>query len=72
LASFELCDGKYPDYHTVSYTWGDPVLDHTIIVNGCELMVTTNVHEALKQLREHQHNGVVISTFWWIDLITIN
>ena len=43
-----------PQYETLSYAWGAPVLDHTVLVDGAALNVTKNLHNALQYLRRQQ------------------
>ncbi|CAO1605277.1 hypothetical protein XANCAGTX0491_008798 [Xanthoria calcicola] len=43
-----------PQYETLSYAWGPPVLDHTVLVDGAALKVTKNLHNALQYLRPQQ------------------
>ncbi|PMD14705.1 HET-domain-containing protein [Hyaloscypha hepaticicola] len=56
-----------PSYEAISYTWGDPTFCRPIIIDDCELMVTSNAFDVLQQR----------ATFWkvrtiWIDSICIN
>lgn len=43
-----------PEYETLSYAWGAPILDHTVLVDGAALKVTKNLHNALRFLRRQQ------------------
>ena len=52
LRTVSLNDG--PQYETLSYAWGAPVLDHTVLVDGAALNVTKNLHHALQYLRRQQ------------------
>ena len=52
LRTVSLNDG--PQYETLSYAWGAPVLDHTVLVDGAVLNVTKNLHNALQYLRRQQ------------------
>lgn len=72
LEIHEVTDGEHPEYTTLSYTWGKPIMDRPILVDGATLMVTQSLYEALKQLREYQRNGTTSTDFWWIDQICIN
>jgi Heterokaryon incompatibility protein (HET) len=72
LTTYELSDKKHPEYNTLSYHWGEPVLNCPILVNGAQLMINHNLFEAIQQLREYQLNGIVSTVFWWIDMICIN
>ncbi|KAK1469838.1 ankyrin and HET domain-containing protein [Colletotrichum melonis] len=54
-------------YDALSYRWGDPNDNVTIIVNNAELKVTRNLSIALQNLR-HRDRELVI----WTDAICIN
>jgi hypothetical protein len=54
-------------YDALSYVWGGSAKPNMIRVNGHELMVTTNLHTALKHLRDRYFERVL-----WIDAICIN
>lgn len=66
-------------YNALSYHWGEPKMDHRIIVNGHAFWVTKNLESALRQMRQNgdKQNGssgskVIASTarsLWWIDQI---
>ena len=43
-----------PQYETLSYAWGAPVFDHTVLVDGAALNVTKNLQHALQYLRRQQ------------------
>ncbi|KAI4096385.1 MAG: hypothetical protein LQ339_006973 [Xanthoria mediterranea] len=45
-----------PQYETLSYAWGAPVLDHTLLVDGAALKVTKNLHNAFQYLRRQQRS----------------
>ena len=45
-----------PQYETLSYAWGAPVFDHTVLVDGAALNVTKNLHHALQYLRRQQRS----------------
>jgi hypothetical protein len=69
-----------PGYRALSYTWGPPYRkvpsgeiieltepnDH-VICNGCPIVVTRNLHDALKNLRDNQISGLL-----WVDALCIN
>ncbi|KAL8893560.1 MAG: hypothetical protein Q9192_005143 [Flavoplaca navasiana] len=70
-----------PEYETLSYAWGAPVFDHTVLVNGAVLKVTKSLHDALRYLRPgKQPFGAVDEPPWdrdatgviWADAICIN
>lgn len=58
-----------PEYVALSYVWGDPTRDHTIVVNGRNLAVTTNLYRMLKDLAPEilQKSGL-----FWVDAVCIN
>lgn len=56
-----------PDYEAISYTWGDPKLQHGIIVDKKWLEVTSNAYEILQD-----RASLYRSTLLWIDCICIN
>jgi hypothetical protein len=57
-----------PSFSSLSYTWGrSSVSHHTITCNGCTFQITSNLFEALQQIRR-QHGRLLI----WIDAICIN
>ncbi|KAL8883606.1 MAG: hypothetical protein Q9192_007081 [Flavoplaca navasiana] len=49
LSTVSLDDN--PEYETLSYAWGAPVFDHTLLVDGAILKVTKSLHNALRYLR---------------------
>lgn len=54
-------------YEALSYTWGLPDLFERIIVDGCYLNVTYNLHSVLQQLRYSDVDRIL-----WIDAICID
>ena len=81
LEDFDLAEA--PAYFALSYTWGDaegedginPVVSRDpsehrterVLVDGRTLFVTSNLHDAVKQLRMSSVTG-----YYWIDMICIN
>ena len=57
---------EYPSYRALSYCWGDPNVTRPIHVNGYEVQATTNLHEALRELRRHGDVRL------WVDALCIN
>jgi hypothetical protein len=55
-----------PRYEALSYTWGKPINEATIIVNAITLPVRKNLWDALYHLR-----GAEARTLW-IDAVCIN
>lgn len=54
-------------YEALSYTWGLPDVQETIVVNGRPLSVTVNLYLALQQLRQRDKDRIL-----WIDTVCIN
>ncbi|KUI68296.1 Heterokaryon incompatibility protein 6, OR allele [Cytospora mali] len=65
LRSFRL--GEKPVYEAISYVWGEPVMNHSILCHGRTLKITANLHEALRQTRLPTERRVL-----WADSICIN
>lgn len=57
---------KPPDYHALSYCWGDKSITTAIELNGQAFYVTLNLESALREL---QRQGI---TRVWVDAISIN
>lgn len=55
-----------PDYIALSYTWGESVLDATIICNGHQLHITSNLWSALIRMRQSEFRA------FWVDQICID
>jgi hypothetical protein len=56
-----------PPFEAISYTWGDPTMNHEVIVAGSRLSVPANTYNALLSQRSTYEKRVV-----WIDSICIN
>ncbi|CAJ0548442.1 Ff.00g020550.m01.CDS01 [Fusarium sp. VM40] len=56
-----------PNYEALSYVWGDPSNPVTINVNGQDMLIGRNLHDALTHIR-HEHQSRKL----WIDAICIN
>lgn len=56
-----------PPYNAISYTWGDPGCNTTVIINGEQMVVRTNCDQALRQAFSYDEAQYV-----WIDAICIN
>lgn len=54
-------------YEALSYTWGEPVPDHAISINGRSKTIRHNLYMALLSLRLDSRPRV-----FWIDALTIN
>jgi hypothetical protein len=80
LKNHSLDDESYTTmYQALSYTWGPPVFDGSIQLNGCAFPVTENLETALRFMRGKRQGpyGAVWPasagpTLWWIDQICIN
>jgi len=55
-----------PEYVAVSYTWGEPEFDWTILLDGHPFLVTRNLYAALKRYVKAPNRA------FWIDQICIN
>lgn len=70
--SFRQHNPNHPwkeSYEALSYTWGPPVLVHPLFCSTDEsvIMITTNLNEALRKLRN------CCSPRWlWVDAVSIN
>jgi hypothetical protein len=61
-----------PDYHSISYTWGDSGLTEEIIINGRPTMVTKNCHYALTHVSDRYPSLPGKPIVIWIDSICTN
>ena len=68
LAERDL-DDEETEYDALSYCWGDPEVTTPIIVNGRKMEVTTNLEDALRQLR---CNSIPNPMILWADAVCIN
>ncbi|VUC32665.1 unnamed protein product [Clonostachys rosea] len=55
------------DYETLSYVWGSAECPHAIEIDGNPLLITTNLHSALRRLRLQTRPRTL-----WVDSICIN
>lgn len=55
-----------PHYVALSYTWGEPIFDRTVIIDGSEHAVTSNLLLAMVRLRQKGHEYI------WIDALSID
>ena len=62
-------DDEETEYDALSYCWGDPEVTTPIIVNGRKMEVTTNLEDALRQLR---CNNTPNPKILWADAVCIN
>lgn len=56
-----------PPYEALSYTWGDDVQPHRILIEKCWLPIRSNLNSALKRLRDETKSRRV-----WVDALCIN
>lgn len=56
-----------PEYHALSYTWGDPANTKPVFIDGCIFQITVNLYDALQHFRD----PIDVRTFW-IDALCIN
>jgi hypothetical protein len=68
------------EFGAVSYTWGDPALSESILMEGHRFPVTKNLKAALLRLRAtprpainapHKTEQPRVS-YWWIDAVCVN
>jgi hypothetical protein len=69
LISAKFDDPKFPKYAALSYHWGPPVFDHTIVCNGKALRINASLHNALKR---HRQDRFERPQLLWADAICIN
>jgi hypothetical protein len=55
-----------PPYTALSYCWGDPKITREIVLDGETFEVTTNLHDALQELRRQGYKTL------WVDAICVN
>jgi len=68
--SFRLINSSLPrpmSYEALSYTWGDPTLNHSIIINDKYIYITQHASQALEALAPVWGSRLI-----WIDSICIN
>lgn len=56
------------DYDALSYEWGDPTPRHTILINGRERKVATNLWGFMNWVRSKEGE----QQYWWIDSLCLN
>jgi hypothetical protein len=60
-------DKRIPEFTALSYTWGSPENQKSILVNGCSIDITPNLYAGLMHIRRKKSNRVL-----WIDALCIN
>lgn len=56
-----------PAYECISYVWGDSTKNHSILIDDCQMPVSTNVYRILRA-----RASIWSSRLLWIDAICIN
>ncbi|KAI6835078.1 hypothetical protein KC340_g7416 [Hortaea werneckii] len=56
-----------PPYAAMSYTWGEPPAQETVLIHGRTFTVRWNCRYMLRQLQKHRPYG-----YFWVDAICIN
>ncbi|KAL8837770.1 MAG: hypothetical protein Q9170_002388 [Blastenia crenularia] len=57
-----------PQYTALSYTWGTPSNNHSIVLNGQPFLIRQNLYGALRQMQLSK----LIDQYLWVDAICIN
>ncbi|KAK5116708.1 hypothetical protein LTR62_007382 [Meristemomyces frigidus] len=65
--ALDLIHRKRVAYTAVSYTWGAPVFDHCVLINGFPVKVTATVDNLLRHIRLTGSSAAL-----WIDQICID
>ena len=55
-----------PDFAALSYTWGPPIFDHQITLNGSQFMITASLSGALRTFRTRKWQVI------WVDAVCID
>ncbi|PQE09074.1 Heterokaryon incompatibility protein [Rutstroemia sp. NJR-2017a BVV2] len=58
---------EHPQYHCLSYVWGNPTSVYPIVVDGVEILVNQNLGEAFQRIE-----GEDDVEFLWADALCIN
>jgi hypothetical protein len=54
----------HPQYETISYAWGDPNIQETVLCNDGVIRITKNLHTALTHFRYKERGR-----FLWADAL---
>ncbi|RMY70502.1 hypothetical protein D0864_10871 [Hortaea werneckii] len=65
IETFPLQDA--PPYAAMSYTWGEPPAQETILIRGHNFPIRWNCWYMLRQLQKHRPHG-----YFWVDAICID
>jgi hypothetical protein len=63
--------GLIPKFEALSYAWGEPGDEGTIIVNGMTLSIRKNLYDALHHLRHTGNSLFLEKRTLWINKISI-
>jgi len=55
-------------YSALSYTWGEPVMDTMILIDGRSFLITKSLRSALARMSQRKHPRTKL---WWIDQICV-
>ena len=58
---------EFPSFEAVSYVWGIPIRNRAITCNGKVIRITTNLDDALRQVRLTEKPRAL-----WVDSVCIN
>jgi ankyrin repeat protein len=61
-----VCLDDAPPYVALSYAWGEPKFDHHFVYDGCDILITSTLHQALKRFCR------TAQRLFWVDQICIN
>lgn len=59
-------------FYALSYVWGDPTEQETIMLNGQRFHITRNLWEVLHQFRQRPYDLGYPEDYFWVDAICIN
>ncbi|KAF2253204.1 HET-domain-containing protein, partial [Trematosphaeria pertusa] len=63
----DMLSNPFSRYTALSYCWGPPIMDASIILAGHHFPITKSLESALRHLRNKGDYEL-----WWIDQISIN
>lgn len=67
FGAFFDCDEDLIPYEALSYTWGGPMKNETILLDGKKFNVTMNLHQALLDLQSRDTDRIL-----WVDAVCID
>ena len=62
-----LTDGEMPNYAVLSYVWGNPLMERSIVCDGKKKYITGTLELALRHVAKHNPHD-----YLWADQICIN